>query len=150
MRLFSYIILLFSLSLVFFFLGYTSPLSAVLANQGCTQAQIAAAQAAGTSLNCIMDTQSFITALASNITSSTSLNTLLGIAAVGFAISLLTGFTTIYLVPLIMLLVFLNYVVFPISFIADPLLPDFVKIPLFVFFNILTVMAMVSFIRGGN
>jgi hypothetical protein len=147
---FTYLVLIFSLAVVFYFMGYQSPLLEVLANQGCTQSELEAAEAAGVSINCAMDVQSFVAKLASNITTDTSLQGLIGVAIIGFAVSLLTGFATMYIIPLIMLMVFLNYVVFPISFIADPLLPDMVKIPLFVFFNLLGIMAIVSFVRGST
>jgi hypothetical protein len=148
MRLASYLVLLFSLSLVFYFLGYQSPLMQLLNNQGCSQAQIDAAEAAGTSLNCSLTVSSFLQVLASNMTSDNALGALLGIAVVGAAV-LLTGFGAIYIVPLLMLLAFFNYVVFPISFILDPALPPIIKYPLAVFFNLLTILAIVSFVRGN-
>ena len=149
MRWENYVLFLFSLSVVFYFFGYTSPLMKTLSNQGCTDAKIAEAKANGTELNCVVDAASLLKAIAQNITSDKSLEDLLLISVVGFAALLLTGFGTIYLIPLIMLLTLLNYVVFPISFIADPALPDFVKYPLVVFFNLLTVFAISSYVRGG-
>jgi hypothetical protein len=97
-----------------------------------------------------MDPQAFLKVIAGNITSDQGLQSLLLIAIAGFAVSLLTGFGAMYIMPLLMLLAFLNYVVFPISFIADPLLPAYVKYPLFAFFNIIGILAYVSFIRGGT
>lgn len=143
-----YIMLLFSLSLVFYFLGYQSPLMQTLNNQGCTQAEIDAAEAAGESLNCVLSMESFLRVLASNMTSDNALAAVLGIAVIGAA-ALLTGFGAIYIIPLMMLLAFLNYVVFPLSFVFDPTMPGMIKYPLVVFFNILTILPIVSFIRGN-
>jgi hypothetical protein len=148
MRFETYVMLLFSLSVVFFFLGYQSPLMQVLNNQGCTTAQIAAAEAAGTSLNCTITPSSFLSILASNMTSDNAIAALLGIAVIGAAV-LLSGFGAIYIIPLMMLLAFLNYVVFPISFIFDPALPALIKYPLVVFFNLLMILSVVSFTRGS-
>jgi hypothetical protein len=107
MRLTVYIMLLFSLSLVFYFLGYTNPLTQLMNNQGCTQAQIDAAAAAGTSLNCAINIEGFLRTLASNMTSDSGLASLLAIGIIGAA-ALLSGFGAIYIVPLMMLLAFLN------------------------------------------
>jgi hypothetical protein len=148
MRLETYIMLLFSITIVFYFLGYQSPLMQVLTNQGCTQAQIDAAALAGTSLNCSITPASFLTVLASNMTSDNAIAALLGIAVIGAAV-LLSGFGAIYIIPLMMLLAFMNYVVFPISFIFDPLLPAIIKYPLIVFFNLLMILSIVSFTRGN-
>lgn len=148
MRLETYIMLMFSISIVFYFLGYTSPLMMVLNNQGCTQAQIDAAAIAGTSLSCSITPSSFLTVLASNMTSDNAIAALLGIAVIGAAV-LLSGFGAIYIIPLMMLLAFMNYVVFPISFIFDPLLPAIIKYPLIVFFNLLMILSIISFTRGS-
>jgi len=148
MRLGFYIMILFSLSLVFYFLGYQSPLLQTLNNQGCTQAEIDAAEASGESLNCALSVESFVRVLASNMTSDNALAAILGIAVIGAA-ALLTGFGAIYIIPLMMLLAFLNFVVFPISFIFDPALPAIIKFPFVVFFNLLTILAIVSFTRGN-
>ena len=153
MRLETYIMLMFSISIVFYFLGYQSPLLMVLTNQGCTQAQIDAAEIAGTSLSCSITPASFLTVLASNMTidnmtSDNAIAALLAIAVTGAAV-LLSGFGAIYIIPLMMLLAFMNYVVFPISFIFDPLLPAIIKYPLIVFFNLLMILSIISFTRGS-
>lgn len=149
MRLATYVILLFALSVVFYFLGYQSPLMQLLSNQGCSEAQIAAAEASGESLDCNLNPATFLQTLASNMVSDNALAGLLGIAVIG-AVALLTGFGAIYIIPLMMLLAFLNFVVFPISFIFDPMLPALIKYPIIVFFNIITILAIVSFTRGNT
>lgn len=74
---------------------------------------------------------------------------LLVIAGAGIAlVALITGYSAIYIIPLLILMAILNFVVFPLGFVLDPTIPEFLKYPIAVFFNLMTVLATVSFIRG--
>lgn len=75
----------------------------------------------------------------------------------GIITSMLAGFSAMYIVPFAMLIFALNYFVLPTSFMFNPtclgvcatLIPDVIKIPLFIFLNVLMVLAILDFARGG-
>jgi hypothetical protein len=76
-----------------------------------------------------------------------------GFIAVLLAAAILTiflqGFAAVYIIPALFLVTFINVVVLPYSFIFDPAMPDLIKMPLVALLNIITVLAVVDFIRGG-
>jgi hypothetical protein len=65
-------------------------------------------------------------------------------------LSFLLGFSAIYIIPLLMLFSILNFFVFPMSAVLDPMMPIEIKVILIFFYNTITVMACITFIRGGN
>jgi len=70
-----------------------------------------------------------------------------GIVAV--AIALITGYSAMFIIPLVMVFLILNFFVFPFSTIFNtPGMPEIVGYLLVVFFNGITVLAVMSFIRG--
>lgn len=133
MRLTAYVILLFSISLVFYLLGYTNLLSYYSQHQGGT-----------------MDFVNLLKTLAQAILSDEGISILLGVAITGLVATLLGGFGAMYIFPILMLLTFANYLLFPLSFLLDQSLPDIVKLPLIVLFNLLTLLTIITFVRGGN
>jgi hypothetical protein len=106
------------ISIVFYFLGHTSP---VLYAMGV--GQTGAVNTAGNPAygGKPLDAQAFVTALANVITSPTSMALLLGITVLGLvagATGLLqqsTSFAAIYIIPLFIYLFMMNYVVMPWS-----------------------------------
>jgi hypothetical protein len=66
--------------------------------------------------------------------------------------ALITGFSAIYVIPIILLLAFLNFFIFPLGFVfgGTDVVPDILKTPIIAFFNVLTVLAVTNFIRGGG
>ncbi len=69
---------------------------------------------------------------------------LLGAAAL---VALVTNFSAMYVIPILLLMATLNFFIFPLNFIYSA--PDLLKVPLFTFFNVITVLAVLDFIRGG-
>ena len=63
-------------------------------------------------------------------------------------LSLSVGYGAIYILPAVILWLFLNYFVFPLSFIFDATLDPMLKYVFFGFFNLITVLAVLTFIRG--
>jgi|GEM_PF-5764059 len=63
--------------------------------------------------------------------------------------SLLIGFAAMYLIPALMLVVFINFVVLPYSFITTSGMPPMLSVALLVIFNLITALAVADFIRGG-
>lgn len=143
MRLGAYIFLIFSISLVLYFMGYTSVLLELFGNQGskpivllCSEAEVGE--------GC----SGLINNMINAILNPTGMLAVVGLIV---AVALITGFSAMYLIPLLLLIAILDFVVFPFSFILDPAtLPPEFGIPIIVLFNLLTVMAITNFIRGGS
>lgn len=133
MRLTAYILLLFSISLVFYLLGYTSLLNYYTEQQGGT-----------------LDFMETLKTLTKAMLSDEGISILLGVAITGLVATLIGGFGAMYVFPIVMLLVFANYLLFPLSFLLDQTLPDIIKIPLVVLFNLLTLLTIITFVRGGG
>ena len=66
----------------------------------------------------------------------------------GIATALLTGFSAIYYLPIIFLVSVFTFFIFPFDFILSA--PSPLNYILVAFFNIVMVLAGLSFIRGGN
>jgi len=133
MRLSVYVIFLFSMTFIFYLLGFTSPAIQQMQQLG-------------------EEPKDFITLLkelTSGLLSKSSLELLLGISLATFILSILTGYGATYIFPLIMLLVVANYVILPTSFMFDATMPEVVKVPLIALFNILTIMTILEFARGS-
>lgn len=136
MRFSGYVLLLFSISLVFYLMGFKSVLLVTLFdNQGGDA----------------FEPQGFLGKVAEGTLAPQNAIALLGIGVVAtLAVSLVAGYAAIYIIPMAILIMILNFVVYPFSFIIDPATPDIIKFPLVVFFNILSILALLSFIRGGD
>ena len=77
----------------------------------------------------------------------------------GTILAALSGFSAIYIVPLALLMLTLNYFVLPVSFLYSgacaagvqcvSLIPAPLKIPLFILLNALLVLSILNFTRGG-
>jgi len=89
--------------------------------------------------------------------SGSSQNTILGVIfggtvfiAVGI-LSLILGFSAIYIIPLLILIGMLNYFVFPIGIIfASAEMPEILSVSILFFYNFITVMAIITFVRGNS
>ncbi len=140
MRFGAYVMLMFCISLVFYIIGYRSIALMTLYNN----------QAAVSNADGSIDYLRFVGVI---VTSAITPQNALGLVVVGIAAAattLLLGFAAIYIIPIAMLLLVMNYLLYPFSFVFDPSMPDIVKIPLYVFFNLMTMLAVMSFARGGN
>jgi hypothetical protein len=149
MRFENYVFFMFSLAFVGYLMGFTSPVLYMAQHQ---QMPLESTGNDGSSYN-PSDVQpidysvAFFKALVDAMTNPAFLLSL-GVGAV--ASVFLQGFSVMFLIPLLLLTIFMNLVVFPISFIFDPTLPDIIKLPITLFYNILLFMAILSFVRGGN
>lgn len=89
-----------------------------------------------------------------NLFSCTDPTMIVGAMVVGLLLSsgaillLGGGFAALYIVPLILLAVLLNFVFFPFDFVT--LLPSPLNVIVMVIFNVLEVFAILSFTRGGE
>lgn len=137
MRLTAYVMLLFSITAVLYFIGYNNLTTTLLA-QGTNPQQ----------------SNDIITSLTANITNEANARAVLGVGAivgVGIILTLLTGgFASMYLIPMIFMMCILNFIVFPLNFLLDATLPIELRYLLVVFFNLLTVLSTLSFVRSGQ
>jgi hypothetical protein len=157
MRLTAYVLLLFSISVSLYFVGYTNMLTYCTpentVNGTYTPSKCYGKTTDGGSLEM---SDVIGSATANFLNDGLAWGALAIVGAVianvvsGGAISnLLTGFGAIYVIPILMLLAVLAYVVYPLSFIFDASLPFFIKGLLTTFFGVITVLSSLSFVRGG-
>lgn len=134
MRFYAYVILMFAIALVFYLMGYQPVLFYVFQNQGSG----------------FMNAQDVLMSFARMFTSEQGLTYLLALAVVGVVATLTGSFAALYIIPLLMLVAILNFLIFPFSFVFDPALPEIIKVPVVVFFNLITILALSTFIRGQS
>lgn len=140
MRFGAYILFMFSIVLVFYLMGYKSAAMTELYNQ---QADVSAADGS-------IDIPLFLAGMAESALAPQNFISLVIIAIAAAATTLILGYAAIYIIPIAMLIFIMNYVVFPFAFILDPSTPDMIRIPVTVFLNLITMMGILSFVRGGN
>lgn len=135
MRFAAYVVLLFSISVMLWMFGYPSTIM-YLYEQSAEEAT---------------DPASLIYSMASNLLNSEAGIVLLGLTglAVVLATFLSGGFIAMFIVPMIIMMAVLNFLVFPLSFLFDAALPLEIRVIGIVFFNMLTVLATLSFVRGS-
>jgi hypothetical protein len=138
MRFGAFAILMFSISLVLYLMGY-GPMVTVFGEQGETPL----------SLNCpngevsCTDTNSVLGSFINVIVT--------GGAAVGIGllVAFISGYSATYVIPILIIIAALQFFVFPLNFLMSEGIPDIIAIPALFFFNILTVLAALHFVRGG-
>lgn len=153
----AYVILLFCISLALYFVGYTSPLLQYYNCQG--QNSLSGTDIVQGSGHAIQNCPGVANGTQSAGIANAFINDTTGLILIGFVALIASGiisnllgqgYSAIYIIPLLILMAVLNLVVFPMSFITQSAMPDILKIILIVFFNLLTVLAIISFVRGGD
>jgi hypothetical protein len=139
---------MFSMSLVLYFMGFSSPLLYLWNNQGAHALEPVCDPA--TQLNC--QNTGVLNRLTMAILPSGDLLIagLIALAITGLVASLLGGFSAMFIIPLLIVSAVAVYLVLPFSFIFSMAMPDEIRIPLFVFMNIITVIAFIDFVRGSS
>lgn len=140
MKMSSYLLLMFSMSLVLYLLGYTSVFNLALDNQ---HAEVG-------NDNGFIQQKDVLTRLADLMLSGSGLTILIGGVIAGLVGTLLGGHGAPYVIKLVMLLAFVNLFVFPLSFIFDPSTPTLLSQPVLYFFNLITVLSVVEFVKEGS
>jgi len=140
MRFGAYVLFMLSIVLVFYFMGYKSEAMTKFQDQ----------QAGITKADGSIDIPTFLGNMAESALAPQNLLSSIVVALAAVAGSLILGYAAIYIIPIAMLIFIVNYVVFPFSFVIDPGTPDMIRIPVMVFLNALTMLAILSFVRGGN
>lgn len=134
MRLSNYIMLMFAITVMFYFLGYPTLLvNFLLPNQGG-----------------FLDLSTLLRSLFDSITTPSGLAALGISVAAAAVLTFLSGFGAIYIIPLFILIAIANFFLFPISFLLSQSLPAPAELVLQVFFNVIQILAVIDFIRGGS
>lgn len=150
MRFSAYVLLLLAISISLYFLGYKSIVMDFLTPKTAFSGN-------GTSITYTPGTQAIpISCPTGNTYCSGQPNDanpmwfffLILLGAGGFT-ALLLGFSAMFVIPAFILLAIANLVIMPYSFITQSGMPLFISVPLMVIFNIITVLAIVDFLRGG-
>jgi len=122
--------------IVFYFLGYPPGIINVISSSYTSGG--------------VLDIKLTLIALFNSIASTDGLAAL-GISAVAaLALTFLSGFGAIYIIPIFIIIVVFNVFAFPVSSIITSATPDIVRIPLLLFFNVLLLLTAITFIRGGD
>jgi len=138
---------MFSFATVLYFLGQQPALLYIWNNQGKTEITgMCDMQKNPTDCN---KHPGFLNQMLDQFTSSGGIASLIAIGAAAIGATFLAGFAAVYILPIFILLVILNLLIVPFSLIFDPAIDNFIRVPLLVFLNILQVLALVSFVRGG-
>lgn len=93
--------------------------------------------------------ESFINSLGAIFTDPTLL-AVLGITAVSSFVLGGSQFSAVFIIPVFMLTVFANMFILPSTFFFDPSLPFFIKAVIGLFMNMLLMLAIVNFVKGGG
>lgn len=142
MRLSMYVSILFSITLIFY-LGGFSPIGIQLlsmTSQG-THGGIQKVASPGDLLdtvNPLSESKDILTMMMFTIIVSAGV------------MSFILGFSAIYIIPLLILFSILNFFVFPLSAVLDMTMPVEIRVIIIFLYNVITIMACVTFIRGGN
>jgi hypothetical protein len=155
MRFANYALLLFAMALVFYFVGITKPLLSLSGSvdyNGTNTTQYL-------KVNCQTDADAYSPSsteiaggpLTCHDTFFGVLSLLLVAGGFGIVVLSLAGFSAMYVIPAVMLFVFLNLFVFPLNDLLNPALvaPE-LGISFAVLMNVLMVLAFFNFIRGAT
>lgn len=140
MGLTTYVFLLFGISIAFFFLGFSPPLLSAL---GCD-----------TTLDTCTPSQTLSNQVLSSIFNSLSNNAaalgLIGGAAIVSGLLLGGSFVIMYVGPILIFMAVANLVLLPTDFLYTNALPIEIRMIVLGFLNLLLVLIIVAFIRGGE
>jgi hypothetical protein len=144
MRLQTYVMIIFAICLSGWFMGYDSGLTTLWEES-----------------NGNISLEFILARIGESILSQPLLTGLLGVAlAVAGALAIYTGFSAMFVIPMLILLGVSNLLFFPLNFFLDSSCvaidssaicqPDPLTFPIFLFLNILTILTCVEFIRGQS
>ena len=118
MRYASYIILMFSIAFAFYLFGQTSAIAYVLGYNNQSPLSTNGEPVYG---NQLIDSTNFAQRIGQVLSAPAMMQTLLGLGVATIIIAALTGFSSMYFIPLIILLLISPYLLMPIGmFMQDP------------------------------
>ena len=130
MNTYFYIIMIFSVTVMFWIGGFTSP---ILGNPTSTYSELNPASLWDSIISWVF---SWNGALTVGISVATA-------AVVG-------GLNLLVIVPFALLMVLVNLIAFPTQYFASSGLPVEISVPMTLFFNLATFLVAVNFVRSGN
>jgi hypothetical protein len=133
----TYVFLLFGISLALYFIGYQSALFQIL---DCSPP------------TCNPSDQTAIDFLNRILTAITTNPAVLGLLGVSLVAPILLGgsFAVMYVIPVILILVASNFLLLPTSFLFDTAMPDPIKLIIIGFMEIMLLLTIMTFVRGGE
>lgn len=142
MRLQTYVLLIFGICLSGWFLGFESGLTTLWTESGGN-----------------ITAEFIIGRIGEFILSQTLLTGAIGVGlAVAGALAIYTGFSAMFVIPLMILLAIANLLIFPVNFFVDSscsslvsgaiCTPNEFSLPILLFLNILAILTYTEFIRG--
>jgi hypothetical protein len=135
----TYVFFLFGISIALFFLGYQPLIFTML-------------QCGSDATTCSPTTNFAYTALNELITSIVTNPLVLGIAGIGVISGVLLGgtFAVVYIIPILMIFVLSNFLLLPTDFLLTSGLPWEINMIILGFMNLMLLMTIISFARGGE
>ena len=148
MRMWTYVILMFAMTAVMYMSGETSVMAQMYAQQGNGTLSATDKTPSGWDAVSVLSPETWKGSLG-------VFNTIMIFFTILVSAGLLMtslGFGSFFIFPAFALFAVFNFIIFPFSGILSPssTMPDIVRIPIIVLFNILLVMSILSFIRGGD
>lgn len=139
MGLTTYVMLLFGISIALFFLGYKPLMFTML-------------QCDTTAPTCDPNVNYGYNALNNILTSIVTNPLVLGLAGIGIVSGILLGgtFAVVYVIPILILFAITNFVLLPTDFLLNSVLPWEIKAIILGFLNLMLLLTIVSFVRGGE
>lgn len=142
MKLGAYAIFMFSVALSFYFLGFQPILLVMTEGQdGHNNGVI--------KLNCPSDDPNCASGENNNAFLFT-VATMISVGIFGIALGLITGYSAMYIIPIIMLTVAIQYFILPFGTLFNLIENETIRTPVIFFFNMITVLAVIHFVRGGG
>jgi hypothetical protein len=166
MRFGAFVLFMMCVGIAMWFLNFTTPLSYVLGISS-TDGQAYSPNGESAYGGKPFEVTGFLERIGQFFSNPSNMGTAIGLLVVTLGLSALTGFSSMYFIPVLLMLFVVNYVVLPVN--SDLLagscanaaqpndcvksigtgLPEVIYWPLMLIFNVITVMACLSFIRGG-
>lgn len=150
MRLEAYVFLIFSINLALYAAGFQPLIIALFTQQG------GSFDVNGNPVGGVLDASTILSVITNPILNAGDTTGPLAVIGLGLIAAGLTalilGFSALFIIPIVILIGLLNLLIFPFSFMTapnDPISSAF-YIPFVVAMNILCVLALTSFVRGGN
>jgi len=134
----TYVIFMTMLSVMLYFMGSPSIITALQASNSW-----------GAAINPTCDNDPLCSNAANNATIVGAIVGLIGLAG-AVLVGLLAGFSAIYILALVIVVAILNFFVFPIGiFITPTVIDPYIGLPIIFLFNVIEVLAITDFVRGG-
>lgn len=155
MRLFTYVMFTFFIAATLFFFGETTVMNKMFNNvaggENCAGDYQAVDLSSGASVNNATNVMNYGKPSSCYKANDVLIYMVLVVVAASFG-GWFLGFGITYVIPIAILFGFLNFMVFPIGSLFDSqsAMPDSIRIIILIFFNLITIMAVISYTNKGG